>query len=767
MNRQQTDGFSSAASLSAANTFPPDPDAVLNVNVGVLGHIDSGKTSLVKALSTLMSTASLDKSRESRERGMTLDLGFSCFFMDMPDHLSSLFPHKTALQITLVDCPGHASLIRTIIGGAHIIDMALLVIDSCKGWQAQTTECLALAELTCPYLVVALNKADLFPLKEREQEILKASNEVRRHLSKVDRFADAPIIGVAACVGGEKVAAVSDATDSLRLSSLASSLPVPTWQLDRLVDELQRVMPVPRRSSTLSLETQSRPTNPFHFSIDHCFPIRGRGTVLTGTVLNGSLSVGEVIEFPELGFERKVKSIQMFKRSVSAIHQGDRAGICVANLDAKLVERGIAATPAAVPLLKGAIALVRKVPWYGGVLKCGTKFHVSVGHTTVMATVNFWGAREISDRLNGHIASDDLGNADAAAADLATRNGKSRIAPYSTMLGGDADMAGLPKLSFRFEEDFLHQDSFLESLDSKSEGQDEMAVVHQAPLHWASLVFQTPVHCPLDSLIIASRLDVSDTNGSTRSGGDDHATCRLSFSGRLVAKFDYESDNSRIRMYHPKDRRGAIAKLGDPHRRIDDGKLVRYEVIGDGLFKKETNMKLFLGMKVTTETGDVGEIKAAYGTGGQFRVAFAGGTEAQIGDTLILPFKRYTHDPTKSMHQEIPLPTARPGIVVEEEPKPKKNKKKKHLPKGVNREGEVLSLKGDLLDNGLHGFAIIDGLFSPEINIREYTGATIYIPATRETGNVAASFGKAGKCKASFPNGISASAVGAKVELQL
>lgn len=102
----------------------------VNVNVGVLGHIDSGKTALARALSTTASTAAFDKQPQSRERGITLDLGFSCFSVPLPARLRSALPAsrpaapeagpepgEPQLQVTLVDCPGHASLIRTIIGG--------------------------------------------------------------------------------------------------------------------------------------------------------------------------------------------------------------------------------------------------------------------------------------------------------------------------------------------------------------------------------------------------------------------------------------------------------------------------------------------------------------------------------------------------------------------------------------------------------------------------------------------------------------------------
>lgn len=90
--------------------------SVLNLNVGILGHVDSGKTSLAMALSTTASTASFDKNPQSQERGITIDLGFSSLLVDIPEHLKNSCLEEE-LQLTLVDCPGHASLIRTIIGG--------------------------------------------------------------------------------------------------------------------------------------------------------------------------------------------------------------------------------------------------------------------------------------------------------------------------------------------------------------------------------------------------------------------------------------------------------------------------------------------------------------------------------------------------------------------------------------------------------------------------------------------------------------------------
>lgn len=103
---------------------------MFNFNVGVLGHVDSGKTSLSKVLSTVASTACFDKNPQSKERGITLDLGFSSFIVDMPEQLCNEYPElmSSKLQYTLVDCPGHASLIRTIIGGIILALIHILIV---------------------------------------------------------------------------------------------------------------------------------------------------------------------------------------------------------------------------------------------------------------------------------------------------------------------------------------------------------------------------------------------------------------------------------------------------------------------------------------------------------------------------------------------------------------------------------------------------------------------------------------------------------------
>jgi len=780
--------------LSAEQIKNVPPERILNINVGVLGHVDTGKTSLVKTLSSVLSTAALDKSKQSRARGITLDLGFSAFLLPLPEQLrgeqqtissneissdnndgessssdkkkkkknksngnrsggagdgsnsnSNLDQRYDLLQVTLVDCPGHASLIRTIIGGAQIIDMVLLVVDATKGMQTQTAECLVIAEMTTRNLIVVLNKIDMFPENEREERVKLAEKKIRMAL-RGTKFADAKMVGISACVGGEKVAAVGeggghigDVTTTNVHGEIAG-----TNNINGLLDVLQSQMKAPNRDARPSPER-------FHFAVDHCFPIKGQGTVLTGTCLSGSARPNDMVEFPTLATQKKIKGLQMFRRKANIIQQGDRAGICVSNFDAKLMERGTIASPGTIKLIHGAIAVVRKVRFFKGQLNSGGKFHISVGHQTVMATVTFWGAREIAKQVEREQESQQMAS-----------NGNAPILGKSS-LGGTADLAGLPRLKFDWNQDFLHQDNYLETIPASddvlpSQGETSNGD-SQPPLHWARLEFLTPVYCPMDSLVIGSRLD-TEVNANA---------CRLAFSGRLVERYDERLDNGRLKSYTEKEKVGRCCRLGDPYRRSDDNKLVRYEVFGTDLFKKETNMSQFVGLLIETDSGDVGSIQSSFGSSGKFRVHFPAGTALREGDSLYLRFKRYANDPRKAIHQDGALPQARIGSRVDP---PVKKKKKKNCINNADEQsntnngavGEIEKLKGDILENGKSPLAIVSGLFTMEDDISKHKGRKVVAITTEEEGFIHGSFGKMGKVKVSFENGVSAE-VGSRVEM--
>eukprot|EP00794_Sanderia_malayensis_P014234 gene14234-15719_t len=449
----------------------------LNFNVGVLGHVDSGKTSLSKALSTVASTASFDKNPQSKERGITLDLGFSSFDVEPPEHISK-HGYKR-LQYTLVDCPGHASLIRTIIGGAQIIDMMILVVDVVKGMQTQTAECLVIGEILCDKMIVVLNKVDLLDEKKKDLAIEKMKKRMLKTLENT-RFANSMIVAVAANTGG------SESTENK------------SEGIQDLIDCLNRSVYLPSRDVS----------GPLIYAVDHCFSIRGQGTVMTGTMLNGSVTVNDTVEITSLKVTKKVKSMQMFKKPVQKASQGDRVGLCVTQFDPKTLERGLVCTPGSLPTIFAAIVEVHKIPYFKG--KCATKskFHITIGHDTVMAKLLFFGP---TDR-------------------------ETSIAEWS------------------LENDFCYEEELLDStqlINSKS--------ASKPAAQYALLEFERPVTCHETSLLIGSRLD-SDINLNT---------CRLAFHARIleIAK-DKEYSKTflpLLKIFKTKSKEGILERAVDDY----------------------------------------------------------------------------------------------------------------------------------------------------------------------------------------------------------
>lgn len=454
------------------------PQSILNFNIGVLGHIDSGKTSLSKALSTIASTASFDKNPQSQERGITLDLGFSSFTVDVPDHVKSENSQYDSLQYTLVDCPGHASLIRTIIGGAQIIDLMMLVVDVTKGIQTQTAECLVLGEITCPHMIVVLNKIDLLPGDKKDASIQKMCKKISKTLEKT-RFKNSVVVPVAA----------HPSSDDPNITPIG---------IKDLIEEMKRHTYIPERSDKGS----------FVFAVDHCFAIKGQGTVMTGTVIQGSVSLSDVIEIPSAKISRKVKSIQMFKKPIDKAIQGDRVGVCVTQFDPKLLERGAACTPGYMDTVDIAVATVNKIPYFKGKCATNSKFHISIMHDTISTKCAFFANMKNDSSENNNE-------------------------------------------SFNFDLDY----SYLEQIPDQSESDDLKSAKIYVLFH-----FDKPVILSKD-IYIASKLDT-----------DIHSNvCRLAFHGKILS-FALNKQNSdflsSVKVYKEKMKEGIVERMVNEYQVI-------------------------------------------------------------------------------------------------------------------------------------------------------------------------------------------------------
>jgi selenocysteine-specific elongation factor len=254
-----------------------------------MGHIDSGKTAIARALSELVSTAGLDKHSQAQQRGITIDLGFTFFPLEN-------------YMITLVDAPGHADLIRSVVSGANIIDMAFIVIDGTKGPQVQTGEHLVvLHTLGIPKIFILINKIDMID----EKSVVELSKQIRS-ICRNTRFGEDVEIFPVSALKNQGFAAVKTA----------------------LITYLQHYQPT------------RNPEAPFKFPFDHHFAKKGQGTVLTGTVLRGRAQVGDSIIILPQNIKTKIKSIQHWKQAVNSTEAGDRVGISVTEVNPEEIYRG-------------------------------------------------------------------------------------------------------------------------------------------------------------------------------------------------------------------------------------------------------------------------------------------------------------------------------------------------------------------------------------------------------------------------------------------
>ena len=278
-----------------------------HVNIGTIGHVDHGKTTLTaaittvlakKGLSELRSFDSIDNAPEEKERGITIN--------------TSHVEYQTANRhYAHVDCPGHADYVKNMVTGAAQMDGAILVVAATDGPMPQTNEHVLLArQVNVPRIVVFLNKCDMVD----DPEMLDlVEMEVRDLLSKYEYDGDnAPVIRGSA-LGGE-----------------------PQWEdkIMELMDAVDTYIPIPQRENE----------KPFLMPVEDVFSITGRGTVVTGRIETGIIHVGDPVEI--VGLEEKTLTstctgVEMFRKLLDEGEAGDNVGLLLRGIDKKEVKRGM------------------------------------------------------------------------------------------------------------------------------------------------------------------------------------------------------------------------------------------------------------------------------------------------------------------------------------------------------------------------------------------------------------------------------------------
>ena len=285
-----------------------------HVNIGTIGHVDHGKTTLTAAITKYLAFqgkadytdySSIDKAPEERERGITINTAHVEYETD-------------ARHYAHVDCPGHADYIKNMITGAAQMDGAILVIAATDGPMAQTKEHILLArQVGVPAIVVFLNKCD----QVDDEELLElVEMEVRETLS----FYEFP--------GDDLPIIKGSALNALTNESGNKDDPDFTC-IKELMDAVDSYIPTPDRKADL----------PFLMPVEDVFTITGRGTVATGRVERGQLKAGETVEIVGLSEEKKstvVTSMEMFRKTLDYVEAGDNVGCLLRGVNKDEIERG-------------------------------------------------------------------------------------------------------------------------------------------------------------------------------------------------------------------------------------------------------------------------------------------------------------------------------------------------------------------------------------------------------------------------------------------
>lgn len=288
-----------------------------HVNIGTIGHVDHGKTTLTAAITTCLSKVgkaeamaydAIDKAPEEKERGITINTAHVEYETE-----TRHYAH--------VDCPGHADYVKNMITGAAQMDGAILVVAASDGPMPQTREHILLArQVGVPYIVVFMNKVDLVD----DEELLElVEMDIREMLSEYEFPGDdVPIIK------GSAFKALEAATNGEDVKTNEWCKPI-----FELMDAVDQYIPTPERATD----------KPFLMPVEDVFSITGRGTVATGRVERGTVKVQDTVEIIGLTDERKstvVTGVEMFRKLLDEAQAGDNIGVLLRGIQRDEIERG-------------------------------------------------------------------------------------------------------------------------------------------------------------------------------------------------------------------------------------------------------------------------------------------------------------------------------------------------------------------------------------------------------------------------------------------
>jgi len=290
----------------------------VHVNIGTIGHVDHGKTTLTAAISSALSSVTgvskqfdeIDSAPEERARGITINTA----------HVEY---ETEARHYAHVDCPGHADYVKNMITGAAQMDGAILVVSGADGPMPQTKEHILLAkQVGVPNMVVFLNKED----QVDDDELLELVElEVRDTLSSYEFPGDdIPV------VAGSALLALEALTEN---DSIASGENKWVDKIYNLMDQVDEYIPTPERDTEKT----------FLMAVEDVFSITGRGTVATGRVERGTVKVGDVVEIVGLGDTREVTvtGLEMFQKTLDESVAGDNVGVLLRGVQKEDIERGM------------------------------------------------------------------------------------------------------------------------------------------------------------------------------------------------------------------------------------------------------------------------------------------------------------------------------------------------------------------------------------------------------------------------------------------